>query len=144
MKIIKELMTDKSHSCGSNESIEQAAEKMSRAKLNSLVVLNEKEIVVGTLSYLDVCMASIQTKKTGSEIKVAEIMSTNTFTISTHDDETLALNLMRQFHINTLPVVDEENKLRGTIRFITLARRIIAFRKKFKLPALNTFHPELA
>jgi len=144
MKIIKELMTDKSHSCGSNESIEQAAEKMSRAKLNSIVVLNEKEIVVGTLSYLDVCMASIQTKKTGSEIKVAEIMSTNTFTISTHDDETLALNLMRQFHINTLPVVDEENKLRGTIRFITLARRIISFRKKFKLPALNPFHPELA
>jgi CBS-domain-containing membrane protein len=89
-------------------------------------------------------MASIQTKKTGSEIKVAEIMSTNTFTISTHDDETLALNLMRQFHINTLPVVDEENKLKGTIRFITLARRIISFRKKFKLPTLNSFHPELA
>jgi CBS-domain-containing membrane protein len=144
MKIIKELMTDKSHSCGCNESIEQASEKMSRAKLNSLVVLNEKEVVVGTLSYLDVCMASIQTKKTGSEIKVAEIMSTNTFTISTHDDETLALNLMRQFHINTLPVVDEENKLKGTIRFITLARRIISFRKKFKLPTLNSFHPELA
>lgn len=144
MKQIIELMTDQTASSYRNENIEGVSEKMRVAGLNSLVVLDDEKVVIGTLSYLDVCIAPLRLQKTSSEIKVAEVMSTNTFTINIHDDETLALNLMRQFHMNSLPVVDNENKLRGIVRFITLARRIIHFKKKFKMPSVSSFHPELA
>jgi CBS-domain-containing membrane protein len=144
MKQIKDLMTNHTASSNRNENIDGLSEKMRAYGLNSLVVLDDEKVVVGTLSYLDVCIAPLRLQKTSSEIKVVDVMSANTFTINIHDDETLALNLMRQFHMNSLPVVDNENKLRGIVRFITLARRIISFKKKFKMPSVPTFHSELA
>jgi CBS domain-containing protein len=144
MKIIQELMTDYSQTCIQNESIEIASERMRLARLNTLVVLDEQKVVVGILSYLDVCVAPLRIQKKSSDIKVVEVMSNNIFTINTHDDETLALNLMRQFHMNSLPVVDKENKIKGIIRFITLARRIISFKNRFHVQVSKSFHSELA
>jgi CBS domain-containing protein len=144
MKIVQELMTDYSQSCCQNESIEIASERMRLSRLNSLVVLDEQKVVVGTLSYLDVCVAPLRIKKISSDIKVMEVMSNNIYTINTHDDETLALNLMRQFHMNSLPVVDKENKIQGIIRFFTLARRIVSFKSHFNRHVSKPFHSELA
>lgn len=144
MKTVQDLMKNCNETCSQNENIESVGDKMSSSRLNSLVVLDEQNIVVGTVSYLDICIAPFRIKKEAKRIKVSEVMSPNVFTINTFDDETLALNLMRQFHINTLPVVDKDNKLKGTIRFMTLARRIISFKRRFNINNSASLHSELA
>lgn len=143
MKTIQELMSNKSQYCCSKDSIEEASEKMRHSGLDSLIVLDENNSVVGTVSYLDLCLAPAHKSANIKEMIVEQFMNKHVMTINLQDDETLAFNLMRQLHLKSLPVIDEENKLKGSIRFITLARRIISFRHCFKNSALTSLHSEL-
>lgn len=131
MKTVQELMNTTVQTCNLNTTIDQACDLMRSNGLHTLVVIDNHSKVQGTLSYLDACLASLRLDKLVNDISVSEAMSKNSYTVHLHDDERLALNLMRRFHMNKLVVVDQENKLKGSVHFMTLARRVVLFKRKF-------------
>ena len=78
-----------------------------------LIVILEKEKVIGILSERDIVRAFTQ-KKSVRNTKAQEIMTKNVFTCSLEDNNEVLLTLMVTKHFRHLPVLDK-NKLVGVV-----------------------------
>ena len=130
MKRIQEIMSEQAAYCQEEDPISSITQELSGA--GELTVINAEKIVTGKITQLDYCMATQRVGKTPDEITVREVMRRETTTVNAYDDEARAYILMRHLHLKRLAVVDEENKLKGSINFITLARRIISLKNRMK------------
>jgi len=91
----------------------EAAEIMSRCHVGSLIV-KIKEELVGIITEQDMVRKGLAKDKKSSEIKVKEVMTMDLRCISSGQDVFEALQMMRDYNIRHLPVVDDE-KLVGLI-----------------------------
>ncbi|MBI4919261.1 CBS domain-containing protein [archaeon] len=91
----------------------EAAQIMERSHVGSLVV-KSKDKVVGIATEQDFVRKGLVKNKKSSEIRVSEVMETDLRTITTDRDVFEALEMMRDYNIRHLPVV-EEGKLIGLI-----------------------------
>lgn len=133
MKAIKELMRNFPSSCVKNDSLQVVANQMTISNLEFLPVVDEKMEVIGTITYTDAMVLIGKNEKT--ELRVSDVMKTETYSITTYDDEASALKVMRNTHASYLPVVDEKNHLKGVVSFVTLARRIILLKQELRKDA---------
>jgi len=132
MRTVNEIMTTLPLSCNKDEMIDIVADKMFARSANFLTVTNGDKKVVGTINYIDICMAPDKLLRPKEQIMVSEVMNPYTPTVNTFDDEASALKIMRMNKANALPVVDDDNTLKGTISFMSIARRIIGFKQTLK------------
>jgi CBS domain-containing protein len=80
-----------------------------------LPVLNESEQVVGVITDRDICLAVTGLDEKPSNLPVADVMSGELYTCAADDEIHEALDIMRQFGVRRLPVVDEQNRLQGIL-----------------------------
>jgi len=118
------------YSCQKNENLQSIASWMAITTVKILSVTDENNRVVGTINYSEVCEAIRQNNFSDKEIKVADVMNTNTVSINVYEDEAMALKTMRNHRLGYLNVVDENEQIKGVVSFMVLARRIVQLRKE--------------
>lgn len=124
MKKIKEIMVTSPQYCGTDENLQTVAQLMSRSNIGSVPVVDENKKAVGIITDRDVCLTAAARNKPLSEIKAKEIISRqNLHTCSTEDDLQTALKIMRTKQVGRLPVVDNEQKLKGIVSFNHIVRK---------------------
>jgi len=142
MNTIKEIMHTTPLSCRKDESIVAVVNRLFLSEVNFLPVLNETKEVVGIVTYQDICLGLGKALNSKAELKISEVMNPNIATVSAFDDEAFALNVMRTKRLRSLAVVGQNNKLCGTINFITLARRILSLKRELEVISLNRNLPQ--
>ena len=124
MKKVKEIMVAYPQYCGKHETLQTAAEKMSKSNISSLPVVDETKKPIGIITDRDICLTAAQGKKPLSELKVQNITSgQKVHTCSTEDNLQTALRIMRTNKVGRLPVVDNQQKLTGIVSLNRIVRK---------------------
>ena len=114
---VKDIMTrQKLHYCRPETRLYNAAKLMKAANCGALPVLDDRGQIVGMVTDRDICL-SLADKKNGelSRVTIGDIMSARVATVAATDDLTVALREMRTKKVSRLPVVDEQQRLKGMI-----------------------------
>jgi arabinose-5-phosphate isomerase len=113
---VKDIMRgeDRVPKCRENESLQQAVLVMTRCKAGAVGVLNEKDQLVGIYTDGDL-RRSLSEGKDLTQCTLASSMTKDPITISPKDSAQKALQIFSKHNIDDLLVVDEQQKLVGTI-----------------------------
>ncbi|MDI1355646.1 MAG: CBS domain-containing protein [bacterium] len=132
MKTVEEIMKPYPVSCELNDTVNVAVKKMSQSDADFLPVVDKDQRVVGMVKQADITRIMSSTASDANKLTVNQIMNPGSFAINAHEDEATAYSTMKSERINRLPVVDDENHLKGSITFMSIARRIVNFKKTLK------------
>lgn len=119
---IRDLMSRPVETCRSHESLNAAARKMWEADIGAVVVVDDKNRVVGMVTDRDLCMGAYTQGRPLTEIVLAETMSKNLVACAPGDDIADTHELMKRHQIRRIPVLDEERHPVGIITLSDLAR----------------------
>ena len=123
---VESLMTKKVHSCGPEDTLEEAAQLMWSHDCGALPVCggvgNGVDRPVGVITDRDISMCALFQHKPLSELKVSEAMSKQLLSCRSGDPLEHAEQIMRDGKIRRLPVLSEQGALVGMITLADLAR----------------------
>jgi len=124
MKKVNEIMVSSPQSCAKTETLQKAAEIMSKSNIGSLPILDENKKVIGIITDRDITLNASQSKKPLSEIKVQDIISQRkVHTVQGEDNLETALKVMRENKVGRLPVVDKDQNLKGILSLNQIVRK---------------------
>jgi CBS domain-containing protein len=111
---LKEVMVRDIATCAPHTNLAEAAWKMWEKDCGALpVLLNSK--VVGMITDRDVAMAVATNDRSPREITVGEIIGPEVHACHVDDDVETSLEIMGAAQVRRLPVVDDDETLRGII-----------------------------
>jgi CBS domain-containing protein len=111
---VKEVMTRDVVTCDPRSNIADAAWKMWERDCGVLPIVSGSK-VVGMITDRDIAMAVGTKDRSAREIEVAEVVPTEVHACHEDDDVETALEIMGQEQVRRLPVVDDEEALRGIV-----------------------------
>ncbi|MFZ8907572.1 MAG: cyclic nucleotide-binding/CBS domain-containing protein [Nitrosopumilaceae archaeon] len=109
---VKAIMNPNVVSLGSDATIKEASELMTRQKIGSIVIIDKNE-PVGILTERDFA-TKIMLKSYSAETKVSEVMSSPVVHISSNQSVADVIDIMANKEIRKVPVIDE-GKLIGIV-----------------------------
>ena len=112
------------YSVSPDATVFEAVQLMDAKNVGALLVMEDEQLV-GVISERDYTRKIMLRGKRSRETKVAEIMSTNLFTISPREGVDECLRIMTDKHIRHLPVLDGE-KVAGVISIGDLVKHVIS------------------
>ncbi|MFH1722443.1 MAG: CBS domain-containing protein [Candidatus Altiarchaeota archaeon] len=113
MTAVKDVMSETVFAADPEMTIVEAAKKMAKEGIGSLVVLHKEEIV-GIITERDMFRKIIAQEKDYRELQVKDVMTSPTLTIKPTDSLNDASKIMAAQEFRRLPVVDE-GKLVGIV-----------------------------
>lgn len=121
---VEQIMTRQVSSCGTEDTLVQAAQLMWEHDCGCLPVCsgNGANRVVGVITDRDICMSALFKGKPLYELRVADAMSRQLQACRPSDSLTHVEKMMSQARIRRLPVVDDQGSLVGMISLADLAR----------------------
>lgn len=124
MKTLDQIMVDTPRYCGQNDSLQLVAEQMHKSNIGGLPVLDKNQKVIGMITDRDVCLALGKNPgRPVTELKVSDaIAQGKVHTLSINDDVKAALRTMRTKQVRRVPVVDNEQKLKGIVTLTHILR----------------------
>jgi len=146
MKKVKDMMTASVLSCGRLETIKSVASHMSQSNIGFVPVVDENRKVIGTITDRDVALALGRTNQPLEKLTAQDVMNAGAYTIGTEDNVDKALELMRRKMVGRLPVVDSQDRLKGVISLMGIARKVKYSKESRLLESegreniINTFH----
>ena len=113
----KDVMTSELVTCFPDESVVDAARKMSEYKVGSVLVVDRANPsrLVGILTEGDIVHRVVAKGLHPAEVKVEEIMTKDPIVVNENTPLHLVADLMREKNIGHIPVVDASGKLKGII-----------------------------
>jgi CBS-domain-containing membrane protein len=105
-----------------SSSLTGAASKMWQADCGALPVIDDQRRVVGMVTDRDIAMAAMHHDLRLAEILVGEVMARKVVTCRAEDILARAAQVMRQYQVRRLPVVDVEQRLVGLLSINDLFR----------------------
>jgi CBS domain-containing protein len=112
------------YSVSPDATVFEAVQLMDAKNVGALLVMDDEQLV-GVISERDYTRKIMLRGKRSRETKVAEIMSTNVFTINPREGVDECLRIMTDKHIRHLPVLDDE-KVVGVISIGDLVKHVIS------------------
>ncbi len=122
MKTIREIMVALPQQCTRNESLKEIVLRMDKSNIGCLPVVDESKKVIGIITDRDVALALCRGDKRVEDLKVHEVMTAKVHTIRPEDHTVSALKMMRTMRVGRLPVVDEEQRLKGMVSLNRILR----------------------
>ena len=119
---IKDIMTGDIATCDLNASLTFAAKEMWDHDCGVLPVLKDGKEVVGIITDRDICMGAAMKNRSPSNISVEEVITGRVYSIAEEDDLQLALDLMQQYKVRRLPVLNADGELKGMLSIDDLVR----------------------
>jgi len=117
---LQDIMTSNVVTVSPQQTVEEAAQIMSQYNIGSVPVVQNGQCV-GIVTDRDITLRTTAKGQTAQSTKVESIMSRNVITGTLQMDVHEAADLMTQNQIRRLPVVDDNNQLRGIVALGDLA-----------------------
>ena len=113
----KDVMTSELVTCFPDETVVDAARKMSEYKVGSVLVVDRANPsrLVGILTEGDIVHRVVAKGLHPAKVKVEEIMTKDLIVVNENTPLHLVADLMREKNIGHVPVVDAAGKLKGII-----------------------------
>ncbi len=119
---IADVMTSNVITCRPGDTVVDAARKMAQYNIGSVVVVDEKGVIVGILTEGDIVRRVVARGLDPSKTLVGDVMTRNPVTIFSDASLAAAADLMKRKGIGHLPVVDEKGRLVGIITRTDIVR----------------------
>jgi len=123
MKTLKDIMTQNVATVSPRQTVQQAAQLMSRHNVGSVPVV-ENGKCVGIVTDRDIALRAVSQGQSPQSVTVQSVMSTNVVTGNPQMDVHEAADLMAQKQIRRLPVV-ENGQVTGIVALGDLATQNI-------------------
>jgi len=120
--IVSQLMSRNIVTCGPEESLHTAAERMWTHDIGCLPVIDLEGHVIGMVTDRDACMAAYTQGRPLGAIDVSSAMAHQVFSCLPTDRIEDAEALMKERQVRRLPVIDQLGKLAGLIALNDIAR----------------------
>ena len=124
MKTVKEIMVKNPKTCGKQDAIHKVVKEMADSGIGTMPVIDRENKVIGIITDRDICLAIGKTNKHISDLKVFEAMTHQAHTCGLDDEPKEVFDIMRANKVGRLPVVDEQNHLRGIVSLKTILRQL--------------------
>jgi len=113
----KDVMTNELITCFPNESVVNAAKKMSEYKVGSVLVVDRAnpDRIIGILTEGDIVRRVVAKGLHPAEVKVEDVMTRDPVVVDEDTPLHLVADLMREKNIGHVPVVDAAGRLKGII-----------------------------
>lgn len=136
--LVKEAMNKEVKVISPSSSIREAADKMNKYRIGSLIALSGSGQVVGIITERDILTDVVALGKLSDEVKVEDVMTKDLITISPDASLEDAADLMNNNKIKKLPVIEN-----GRLVGIITASDLIAYEEKLieKVAALLVSRP---
>jgi CBS domain-containing protein len=121
---VHDAMRTRVHVCAPEDTLARAAQLMWEKDLGCLPVCAPGRKVIAMLTDRDISMAAFVQWKHLAETSVESAMSRSIYTCSPDDELARAEDIMRQYQIRRLPVVDAEGVLVGFLSLGDVARYV--------------------
>ncbi|MDW5564238.1 MAG: CBS domain-containing protein [Methanomassiliicoccus sp.] len=122
--LVKDYMRQKKEIVSLEDSVQSAIELMVESDQGSVVVLDDKDKVVGIFTERDVLRHTMTNQPTFLHLKVSEVMSSPVLTVPEDMKVSEALSIMNDKNVRRLPVVDKSGKMIGFISWRELFAKI--------------------
>ncbi|HZL99697.1 MAG TPA: CBS domain-containing protein [Planctomycetota bacterium] len=119
---VEELMTKNVKTCGPEDTLEAAARLMWENDCGCVPVSDEQGQALAMLTDRDICMAALTQGRALGEIRVRSAMSGSLHAVAPHETLGRAEQLMQEFQVRRLPVVDHTGRLMGLLSMNDIAR----------------------
>ena len=120
---VKELQTSNVKTAERDTDLATVAKMMWDGDCGAVPVVNEDHKVIGMITDRDICIAAATRSKTPSELRAADVIGGNhgIHACRPEDDVRVAMRTMRKHRVRRLPVVDQQQRLRGIVSINDLA-----------------------
>jgi CBS domain-containing protein len=120
---IEELMTQLPATCGPDDTLREAAQKMAGSNCGCLPVTagDEPQRLVGMITDGDICMAAQLRGRSLEELRVRDAMAREVRVCNPGDSLVEAKAIMQEAGIRRLPVLDESGRLLGVLSLADVA-----------------------
>jgi CBS domain-containing protein len=105
-KTAREVMTGGAECVGENETIVEAAKKMSQLGVGALPICGEDNRLKGMLTDRDIAVKVLAQDRDPSSTKAGELGEGKPVTIGADDSVKEALRTMKEYKVRRLPVID--------------------------------------
>ena len=105
-KTARDVMSQGAECIGENESLTQAAKKMSELGVGALPICGEDDRLKGMLTDRDIVIKGLAQGKDPDSTKAGEFAQGKPVTIGADDSVSEALQVMKEHKIRRLPVID--------------------------------------
>ena len=122
--LVKDYMRVKKEIVSPEDSVQSAIELMVESDQGSVIVLDEKDKVIGIFTERDVLRHYLVNQPTFLYLKVSEVMSSPVQTVPEDMKVSDALTIMNDKNVRRLPVVDKSGKMIGFISWRELFAKI--------------------
>ncbi len=133
--LVDSIMSAKPDTVDLDMTVVKAAGILAKREERCLIVA-KNDFVLGIVTPSDMVEKVIAAGANPAEVYVRDIMSTPVITVSVKATVGKAAELMSEYGVGTLPVVDDSGALAGLITSVELAR-YLAKMDGFRDPALN-------
>jgi len=106
MATAREIMTGGTECIGENETLEDAAKKMSDLDVGALPICGEDNRLKGMLTDRDIVVKSIAQGQSPAEVRAGDLGEGKPVTIGADDSAEEALRTMIDYKVRRLPVID--------------------------------------
>jgi CBS domain-containing protein len=112
---IGSVMSEPVQVCSAEDSLERPAQIMWDTDCGAVPVLDSEGRLCGVVTDRDICMGAYTKGVALQQIRVAEVMSRHVRTCAPEDTLERAIGIMAAARVRRLPVVSEDQRLRGMI-----------------------------
>jgi CBS domain-containing protein len=125
---VSEIMHEYPVCCMQTDTAQRAAELMKENHVGALPVVKQgsRGKLIGIVTDRDLCLRVIAEARDPLKAKVEECMTGAPVSCQQNDTIDRALELMREFHVRRIPVVDTDNRICGIISFANLVVNHVA------------------
>ena len=124
-KKARDLMTSPAECIGENDTIDQAAKRLTELDVGAMPICGEDDRLKGMLTDRDIVVKCIADGGDPSSVRAGSLAEGKPVTIGADDDIREALEVMQEYQVRRLPVIDGHD-LVGIIAQADIARELSA------------------
>lgn len=118
---VEQMMNRAPVACHSQDSLNEAAQKMWDGRCGAVVVVDAYNRPSGFLTDRDICMAAYTRGRSLNELNVESAMAGRVFCCHSDDELADAMKLMCERHVRRLPVLSRDGTLAGLLSLDDIA-----------------------
>jgi CBS domain-containing protein len=123
-----EVMTKDPNCCVPTDTVVEAAQLMKSEDVGPIPIVTSKDdkTLEGIVTDRDLVLKVVAEGRAPKETRVSEVMTTGVKTCRANDDINVAVELMEEYQVRRIPIVDESDRLVGIIAQADVATRLQA------------------
>lgn len=120
----KEIMTPNPRYCSPQATSIEAAKIMRDEDVGIVPICEQDKKLVGVVTDRDICLTVVAEERHPREVKVSECMSEELVTCKPEDDVRKAEDLMKEYQVRRIPIVDDQGRILGVIAQADIALKV--------------------